>query len=80
MFDKDHERKRMALRAPTLSDADWSQFASGELARYLADPTASDQASLVTARTLDDRPSDSGLPMDVGMLLGMRNWMADEPE
>lgn len=78
MLDKDRERKGMALRAPTLSDADWSQFASDELARYLTDPDAADRAALINAQAIDDHPLEDNVPPDVGMLLGMRSWIAGE--
>lgn len=78
MFDKDQGPKEMALRAPTLSDADWSRFASDELARYLTDPDAADRASLINAQAIDDQPIEGNVPPDVGMLLGMRSWIAGE--
>lgn len=75
MADKDRTIQGEVLRAPTLSDAEWTQFASEELSRYLDNSKGSDQKSLVNVCSIDSHRLDDDLPPDIGMLLGMRGWI-----
>jgi hypothetical protein len=75
MADKHLAIKGGAPRAPTLSDAEWTQFASEELSRYLYNSKASQRNPLVNVRPIDSHLLDDDLPPDIGMLLGMRGWI-----
>ena len=78
MTDKDKELKGDVLRAPTLSDADWANFASQELSRYLADPSAIERQSLINVQVAEGHLFDDDLPPDVGFLLGMQRLITRE--
>lgn len=75
MTDKHRVIQGEVLRAPTLSDAEWTQFASEELSRYLDNSKGLERNSFVSVCPIDSHLLDDDLPPDIDMLLGMRGWI-----
>lgn len=75
MTDKHRAIQVEVLRAPTLSDAEWTQFASEELSRYLDESKDLERKSFVSVCPIDSHLLDDDLPPNIGMLLGMRGWI-----
>lgn len=78
MVGKQQKIRGEALQAPCLSEAEWLQFASEELSRYLNDPEALGQHSLVKTCKIDGHPSETDVRPAIAMLLGMPGWIGSD--